>query len=306
MKKLLLSTSLMFLMFSGFSQNFSVNEYTTIYEGINGALTKYNEMSALICDTSESKIDIEQSFFPQFISVFYSPDKTFVYNDLDPTHKTSPEFSVSDYAKNMVLFYPNKGLKTSLKIEAVKYGYINFNAGVNQYEMDIQVEKTLEGWFMDEQQFKKTIVLQFKFTFNKTTIIENFKIAGIRNAPDIKTKSIDDKATAFFIDKKWWNDQNNNWKTRLKDAAGFLKEPEDKDLLFIRQLVTVDKQQKLMYSASAFSINKLVVEIVPIKKKGKKKHVSGIIVQETKTNFTLQTDDGKMLPYPKSKFKISA
>jgi len=282
------------------SQTFSVNEYNSIQEETYSILENYNQMSSLIYAKDEDMTSKEQNYIPQFTSLFYSAEKTAIYNDLDPTHKTSEIFNPAEYAKNLILFFPNKELTSQLNLNKLRFGIIRYNKPANQFEFDMQVEKNISGWYLDDQEYKTTVVLQFKFTFNKATTLENFKIAGIRLANNkVGTDN-------FYTDQKWWTNQTQSWKDLLKKATGINKEPSNKDFLTMRQLLVVDKNGKQTFSNNAFNINTLVSEVVPLKKKKNSKSIVCIVLEDNIEEYVVQDEEGNIEPYSKKLYKIKA
>jgi hypothetical protein len=304
MRKFLLTTSLMFLIFLGFGQNFSITEYSSIHEEVIGLMSKYDEMSKLICEKGEDRATIEQSFIPQFLSVFYSADKTFVYNDIDPTYKTSPEFSAADYARNVVLFYPKKGLSMELDFKTIQYGAIKFNEAANQYEMEIGINKKLKGWYMDEKEFSTIETEYFKITFNKTTVLEDFKIAGIRSAKEMEKRAVTTNEKPLYMNLITWQTIDENFKKVLRILCEMKISPVDKDLFIARQMLGRKPDGGLFFTPNAFSNRSLVQVFNPKSRKGI--YHKGILIKADEKNYHIQSETGNNYVLPKKKYTIKA
>lgn len=283
---------------------FSFNELNTIHSETTKLLYELNAKMGLIGDVDEPIEDKEQFFIPDFVDMFYGGNsgESMIYNDLDPTEKTSKEFRPEEYAKNMTLFYSSFGLTSELKLETIKYGKIEFYQ-VGQYAFDIQIDKYMSGLYMDKNKVRKTETIQIRLVFDRQgAVLKDFKIAGIRKAiPDFED---------FFIDLQWWKKLDENWKNTLKQAIDIKGEPKDKDLLYIRQLITQDGNGALIYDKQAFRLEHIVVDVVKQKhwwqmRKKQQTSYSGIVIEESSEAFTLQTEDGKRKFFPKDNFQIS-
>ncbi len=294
---------------------FSTGELSSIYTETISLLTDYNTQLKLIGDVDEIPEDREM-YVAAFVEMFYSPTVS-LQNDLDPTGKTSPVYIPEDYGNNILLFYPTFGIEMKLKFETMKFGTIKLYS-VGQYAFDLQVEKEINGFYKDKTPNRKNDNLQFRIIFDRRgAVINKFKIAGIRK--------VDPTAEEVFIDKKWWTGITGQWKKSLRTAIDFKGEPEDKEIMAIRQLIMYGKDiekatakkpelkgntqyydgKPMLFSSRAFGLSHLVAEVEPYKKRKKNSSYTGIVLNENfRGGIQLQEKNGSIRLLSKEIYRV--
>jgi len=294
---------------------FSAGELNAIHSETVKLLTDYNTKIHLLGDVDEL-VEEKQLYIASFVDIFFNQNVS-IFNDLDPTGKTSPSFNPETYANNIMLFYPTFGMEWTLKFETIKFGTIKLYT-VGQYAFDIRIDKDINGFYMDKTANRKVENLQFRIIFDrKGAMLDKFKIAGIR-----QVNATEDEV---FIDKKWWESNSEQWKKLLRNALGFEGDPQEKDIMAIRQFVLYNTDlekfynqkkeleevqqyignEKMIFSPRAFGLAHIVAEVEPFKKKKKFAPYNGIVLDENYNgNIKMQEKNGKIRILSKEIYRV--
>jgi hypothetical protein len=282
---------------------FSPNELATVYQETNQLLQDIEVKMKLIGNIKEDTEEKKNYFVPDFERSFYKADegKTALYNDLDPTEKTSPTYTPQEYAHNLFLFYPSTGIETKLLTDSAKFGAIQYYT-IGKYAIDIIVPKQLNGLYMDKTLNRRTVNLQFRIIFDRDgPVLKDFLIAGIRSANEMVKKSL---TTDFYIGTDFWKNLSPHWKSLCQKATGFNGNPTPKNMLVLRQFISKSIDNNLLFSKNAFNLSQLISEVEPYKKKRKLPTYNGIVISETADQIMLETEQLRIEKLSKNYYRI--
>lgn len=159
---------------------FSVKDKSIIYTNAIKVLDTYQTIINQIGEYVVNDIDKAKSDAEGFLELFVNR-QVMLYNDLDPAHKLSQFYEAETYTSNIILWYPD-GLTVKLDLANAKVSDI-MDHGDNVYSIDILVNKSINGNYLNQTLNKNIEELTFRVAFgleNKT--LTNFRIVGIRNA----------------------------------------------------------------------------------------------------------------------------
>jgi Outer membrane protein beta-barrel domain len=170
------------------AEDFTQKEKAIIYTKSIQVLESYQN---LINQIGNQSIDDARSSLEDLMELFINR-KILIFNDLDPSHKLSEFYEAETYASNLILWYPD-GMNVELLVDNAKVSTINQH-DENIYSIDVMTNKNIDGNYLNKTINENTEEITFRiaFSFNNNKL-ENFKIAGIRNAKS--TTKIDDAKT---------------------------------------------------------------------------------------------------------------
>lgn len=177
MRKIIFIALFIIVNLVAYGQNFTTFQIIKISESSTELIKQYTNYAVLLGDQTvpnDEKIYYKTSFFDLF-----SDKQVYVYNDLDPTGKTSEMLKVSEYADYMPLWYTASGVKTEIDDRKIGLGDIKQQNG-NQYYVNVYAQKTISGLYLSKTMNSQTLNLEFRIAFEMAgSSVVNFKIVGI-------------------------------------------------------------------------------------------------------------------------------
>ena len=198
MRKILISIIAFFILSLTYAQNISQQQLSYIHKKSKSLLEEYEQYFNLVGDINEPHNDREGVYIPSFTDLFID-EAAIHYNDLDPEGKTSVQLPINQYALNTILWYP-VGVKNMLELLDIKYGKVQ-QISSNSYYINVYVNRTISGIFMDEKPNRSTTKLEFRVSFVPNgQLFNNFRIAGVTKASE-----------NVFVDKPIHNETLNDF-----------------------------------------------------------------------------------------------
>ena len=180
MRKISISIIAFFILSLTYAQNLSQQQLSYIHKKSKSLLEEYEQYFNLVGDINEPHNDREGVYIPSFTGLFID-EAAIHYNDLDPEEKTSVQLPITQYALNTMLWYP-VGVRNMLELLDVKYGKVQ-QISSNSYYINVYVNRTISGIFMDEKPNRSTTKLEFRVSFVPNgQLFNNFRIAGVTKA----------------------------------------------------------------------------------------------------------------------------
>lgn len=158
---------------------FSQRQLTVIHLEAKKVLVNYenltNQLGEAIVNNPGRTREIRESFMELFAT-----NNVWVFNDLDPEHKTSPFFEAETYVNILELSYKD-GITIELYLDQAKIGDI-VDLGSKRFSVDLKVEKQIYGNYRDHLVNTNLENLLFRVGFIKSeNEFKNFRILGIRS-----------------------------------------------------------------------------------------------------------------------------
>jgi hypothetical protein len=202
---------------------FSVKEKSIIYTNAIKVLENYqtiiNQMGEFVVNDIEKAKSNAESFLELFVN-----RQVLIFNDLDPAHKLSEFYEAETYSNSIILWYPD-GITIKLDLENAKVSDIMTHEE-NVYSIDILVNKSINGNYLNQTLNKNAEELTFRIAFGlENKSLANFKIVGIRNASS--NYVIDYTQALKEVNSEDFNNEDlikihSGLKTVLSDYTNFL------------------------------------------------------------------------------------
>jgi hypothetical protein len=205
------------------AEEFSTKEKSIIYTYSLKILENYesliNETGVnIVSDVEKAKSDAEN-----FLELFVNR-QVLIFNDIDPAHRLSEFYEAETYISNIILWYPD-GITIHLDLINAKVSEI-ISHGENVFSLDIIVNKSINGNYLNQTLNKNTELLSFRIAFRKENkSFSNFKIVGIRDA--LSNYVIDYAKAVEEINSEDLNKEellgiHNNIKSLFNDYSNYL------------------------------------------------------------------------------------
>jgi hypothetical protein len=159
-----------------FSEKEKAIIYTNSVKVLDNYQTIINQMGEYVVNDLEKAKSNAESLLELFVN-----RQVMIYNDLDPAHKLSEFYEAETYSSNLILWYPD-GISIKLDLTNARVSDIMTHEE-NVYSIDILVNKSINGNYLNETLNKNVEELTFRIAFGlENKSLTNFKIVGIRNA----------------------------------------------------------------------------------------------------------------------------
>ena len=235
MKKILISLIAFFILSLTYAQNLSQQQLNYIHKKSKSLLEEYEQYFNLVGDINEPHNDREGVYIPSFTGLFID-EAAIHYNDLDPEEKTSVQLPINQYALNTMLWYP-VGVKNILELLDVKYGKVQ-QISSNSYYINVYVNRTISGLFMDEILNRSTTKLEFRVSFVPNgQLFNNFRIAGVTLAGEdivldnTPTATVENNNSKVVDDELIHSDKLNNF---IGNSGNFTDSRDGNDYKWVR------------------------------------------------------------------------
>ena len=156
------------------SQGFDQSQLEFIKGKVKGIVKDYGDNADLLGDINEHELDREE--YKVTMTALFANKNTYVYNDLDPEHKTSEMLTISTYLEYLMLWYSDAGIKTTIDTDDLYFGGI-IKKDEQTFYMNVMAEKGIKGLYMGKKPNMIKKKLSFSIAFDKT--LESFKIVQI-------------------------------------------------------------------------------------------------------------------------------
>ena len=214
MQKILITIIAFFILSLTYGQNISQQQLNYIHKKSKSLLEEYEQYFNLVGDINEPHNDREGVYIPSFTGLFID-EAAIHYNDLDPEEKTSAQLPINQYALNTMLWYP-VGVRNMLELLDIKYGKVQ-QISSNSYYINVYINRTISGIFMDEKPNRSTTKLEFRVSFVPNgQLFNDFRIAGVTLAGE--NIVLDNTPTSDIV--------NNTSKTNTVEPNTFI-DPRD-------------------------------------------------------------------------------
>lgn len=142
-------------------------------------LKKYESLTNELGEINGIDEEKTQKVKEQLIELFLNR-KIFVFNDLDPTGKTSALKEIETYVSDIILLYPD-GIFINLDFSTTRMSKV-LQHNKMLYSFDVIVDKRINGNYNNITQNNSQHRLVFRIAFNKkNSKISNLKLVGVRN-----------------------------------------------------------------------------------------------------------------------------
>lgn len=180
-KTLILILLLVLISYQGIKAvEFSDKEKSIIYTNAVKVLEEYGNILNQIGESVVNDIEKTRSGQESFLELFVNR-QVLVFNDLDPAHKLSEFYEAETYSSSLILWYPD-GISINLDLSNAKVSEI-ISHEENVYSLDILVNKTINGNYLNQTMNKNVEELTFRIAFSmEDKSPSRFRIVGIRNA----------------------------------------------------------------------------------------------------------------------------
>jgi PKD repeat protein len=159
--------------------NFSEKEMLILNSNALKMLKDYETLTNRLGSASGANEKESTDLREQIINLFLNR-QVYVYNDLDPTGKSSRQKEIETYTSDLILLYPD-GIKVGLDLQKARMTGIRQH-GKSLYSVDFIVSKRIDGNYDNKMDNEDNYKLAFRFAFNnEKSDFGNLKIVGVRD-----------------------------------------------------------------------------------------------------------------------------